>query len=56
MKTKTTALNKDIIAVYSEKGVMLDVEFTSNSRYYYDEALLSGFKADFGKALLYFRF
>jgi len=34
---KTAAENKEIFAVYTEKGALLDVEFTSSASYYYSE-------------------
>lgn len=47
--------NRDIIAAWSETAVALDVELTDSAGYY-DEALLSGFRENPRKALLYFGF
>jgi len=53
---KTAVKNKEIIAVYTKKGALLDVEFTSSASFYYNGELIAGFKAAPKKAMLYLGF
>lgn len=48
--------NKEIIAVYSEKGVLLDFGLTDSRDFYYEEALLEAFRANPARAIFYFGF
>lgn len=49
-------MNTEIIAVFSQNGVILDTEATKNKLYYFDDKLLADFQAQPDKALLYFGF
>jgi len=47
-------MNRELIAIYTEKGFILDTEITKSKQYYTNDKLLADSFDDSFKALLYF--